>query len=166
MSASHHSVPADDSRFPNLFSLPRPSPSRRGGFAYSAIALYNRHLCADAHGAIAQLVARLLRMEKVGGSIPPSSTTACWRRFGPAGFCFPASPFPVSPSRFTADFPWDGRRRVPDVLARHGYRVLSPDVGQRTMPDGLAAETLLGGRNEDEPYVAHTIFDAWFHWMD
>jgi|GEM_PF-3833464 len=34
------------------------------------------------------------------------------------------------------------------------------------MPDGLAAETLLGGRNEDEPYVAHTIFDAWFHWMD
>lgn len=66
----------------------------------------------------------------------------------------------------TADFPWDERRRVPDVLARHGYRVLSPEVGQRTMPDGLAADTLLGGRDEDESDVAHTIFDAWFHWMD
>lgn len=66
----------------------------------------------------------------------------------------------------TADCPWDEQHRVPGVLARHGYRVLSPELGQRTMPDGLTAETLLGGKDEDEPYVAHTIFDAWFHWMD
>lgn len=31
------------------------------------------------------LIARCLEVR------PPSSTTTCWRRFGPAGFCFPVS---------------------------------------------------------------------------
>lgn len=66
----------------------------------------------------------------------------------------------------TDSIPWDERGHAAATLAKYGYRILSPEVGRQTMSDGLAADTLLGGRAEKDPYVGHTIFDGWFHWMD